>query len=75
MFGGTYSPEQEDLRPKTFVVIMIQPVEMHRTLPIALHAGGRSTTTEVWEMLIACRDGNLDQVRSLISRCPALSTC
>jgi uncharacterized protein len=48
---------------------------MKQTLPIDLHGGGRSTTTQVWEMLTASRDGDLDKVKSLIQTCPALSTC
>lgn len=54
---------------------MIQLEEMKQTLPMELHGGGRSTTTEVWEILSASRDGDLDRVRSLIDSCPALSSC
>lgn len=54
---------------------MIQLEEMKRMLPMELHGGGRSTTTEVWEILSASRDGDLDRVRSLIDSCPALSSC
>jgi hypothetical protein len=54
---------------------MIQPVEMRRTLPMTLHGGASSTTTEVWEMLSACRNGDLDRVRQLITQRPELSTC
>jgi len=54
---------------------MIQPVEMSRTLPMTLHGGAVSTTTEVWEMLTACHDGDLDRVKGLASRRPELTTC
>jgi uncharacterized protein len=54
---------------------MIQPVEMQQTLPMTLHGGAMSTTTEVWEMLCACRDGDLDKVMQLVSRRPELATC
>ena len=54
---------------------MIQPVEMRTTLPIALHGGVVSTTTEVWEMLRASREGDLDRVIQLVSQRPELSTC
>ena len=54
---------------------MIQPAEMRRTLPMTLHGGFSSTTTEVWEMLSASRDGDLDRVKELIARRPALATC
>jgi ankyrin repeat protein len=40
-----------------------------------LHGGIVSTTTEVWAMLTASRDGNLDQVKALGQGCPALLTC
>lgn len=40
-----------------------------------LHGGAVSTTTEVWEMLCASRDGDLDHVMQLVSRRPELSTC
>jgi choline dehydrogenase-like flavoprotein len=54
---------------------MIQPVEMRKPLPMMLHGGVRSTTNEVWEMLLASRNGNLDRVMQLISDRPELSTC
>jgi hypothetical protein len=53
---------------------MIQPVEMGKTMPMQTH-GGVSTTTEVWEVLTACREGDLDRVRGMIAKSPALSTC
>jgi len=53
---------------------MIQPIEMQRTLPMTLH-GAMSTTTEVWEMLRACRDGDLERALALLSHQPALATC
>lgn len=43
---------------------MIQLAEMKQTLPIELHDGKRSTTTQVWEMLTASRDGDLERVKS-----------
>jgi ankyrin repeat protein len=54
---------------------MIQPVEMCKTLPMTLHGGAMSTTTEVWEMLRASREGNLERVMQLVSQRPELSTC
>jgi hypothetical protein len=53
----------------------LQPVEMQRSLPMKLHDGVVSTTTKVWEMLCASRDGDLDRVLQLISEQPELSTC
>jgi hypothetical protein len=49
---------------------MIQPVEMKKTLPMKLHDGIVSTTTEVWDMLTAIRDGDLDRVKELDSSRP-----
>jgi len=54
---------------------MIQPVEMKKKLPMKLHGGVMSTTTEVWEMLCASRDGDLERAMQLVSQCPELSTC
>ena len=54
---------------------MIQPAEMRKTLPIALHGGVRSTTTEVWQTLCASRDGDLERVKVLCASRPELSTC
>ena len=54
---------------------MIQPVEMRSTLPMTLHGGASSTTTDVWEMLSASRDGDLDGMTQLIARRRELSTC
>jgi hypothetical protein len=54
---------------------MIQPIEMQRTLPMTLHGGAASTTSEVWEMLRATRDGDLDRVMQMIAVRPELSTC
>ena len=42
---------------------------------MTLHGGASSTTTEVWEMLSASREGDLDGMRQLIARRPELSTC
>ncbi|HEX6730623.1 MAG TPA: ankyrin repeat domain-containing protein, partial [Pyrinomonadaceae bacterium] len=54
---------------------MIQPHEMKETAPIKLHDGGVSTTTEVWNMLSASFEGDLDLVKELFDRSPGLLTC
>jgi uncharacterized protein len=54
---------------------MIQPLEMKETLPMELHDGVVSTTTDVWNMLVASRDGDLVRAQELANRCPALLTC
>src|ERR1043165_4319581 len=54
---------------------MIQPLELRPTRPMSLHAGVASTTTDVWAMLDASCDGNLERVKELAASCPALLTC
>jgi uncharacterized protein len=54
---------------------MIQPLEMKETHPIKLHSGGVSTTTEVWDMLSASFEGDLDRVAALVDSNPLLLTC
>jgi uncharacterized protein len=54
---------------------MIQPFEMKEVRPMELHEGVVSTTTDVWNMLVASGDGDLARVQELARRCPALLTC
>ena len=54
---------------------MIQLAEMKQTLPMELHEGVVSTTTDVWSMLAASREGDFDRVKNLAQRSPALLTC
>src|SRR5215467_7543084 len=54
---------------------MIRPFEMKETRPMELHDGVVSTTTDVWNMLTASRDGDLARAKELAQRCPALITC
>ena len=54
---------------------MIQPPEMKELHPMALHDGGVSTTTEVWDMLSASFAGDLSRVKTLLDRSPGLLTC
>ena len=54
---------------------MIQPVEMRATLPMQLREGVLTTTTDVWSMLTACRDGDLERVKTCLASCPALVLC
>ena len=51
---------------------MIQPIEMKITLPMDLSNGAVSTTTNVWNMLVASRDGNLKRIKALSEKCPEL---
>ena len=54
---------------------MIQTFEMTKTLLMELHDGAVSTTTDVWNMLTASQDGDIERVKELAHRCPALITC
>ena len=54
---------------------MLTPIEMQRTLPMTLHGGAKSTTTQVWAMLSACFTGDLARAQELMSERPELATC
>lgn len=54
---------------------MIQPAEMKSARPMELHGGVISTTTDVWSVLTASRDADLDRVKELVQKCGALLTC
>jgi len=54
---------------------MLTPIEMQRTLPMSLHGGAKSTTTEVWAMLTAANAGDLARVKELVARRAELVTC
>ena len=51
---------------------MIQPHEMKLNLPMKLSNEVVSTTTKVWNILVASRNGNLDEVKHLVKECPEL---
>lgn len=51
---------------------MIQPVEMKKNLRIKIPNGIVSTTTEVWNMLVASRDGDIDKIKTNVAQCPEL---
>ena len=51
---------------------MIHPIEMRSTLEMALANGERSTTTKVWETLMASKDGDLEKLKNLVNETPAL---
>lgn len=51
---------------------MIQPHEMKLNLPMKLSNDVVSTTTKVWNILVASRNGNLDEVKHLVKECPEL---
>jgi len=51
---------------------MIQPHEMKLNLPMIVANGVVSTTTKVWNILVASKNGNLEEVKHLVNECPGL---
>ncbi|HKC36461.1 MAG TPA: ankyrin repeat domain-containing protein [Chitinophagaceae bacterium] len=51
---------------------MIQPQEMKLNLPMVVANNVVSTTTKVWNILVASRNGNLEEVKHLVNECPEL---
>lgn len=51
---------------------MIQPAELQQERPMTLAGGVVSTTTQVWDVLVASKNGDLAEVKRLVNICPAL---
>lgn len=51
---------------------MVQPHEMKLNLPMKLSKEVVSTTTKVWNILVASKNGNLEEVKHLVRECPEL---
>ncbi|MGK6353366.1 ankyrin repeat domain-containing protein [Parapedobacter sp. DT-150] len=51
---------------------MIQPNELKLELPMSLSNGGISTTTGVWDMLIASKAGDINKIKELVDQCQEL---
>lgn len=51
---------------------MIQPNDMKLDLPMSLSHGAISTTTQVWNILVASREGKPEEVKKLAEKCPEL---
>jgi uncharacterized protein len=51
---------------------MIQPNELKSTLPVVLSNNVISTTTKVWEILLASYNGDLTTLKKLEKECPEL---
>lgn len=51
---------------------MIQPAELKLELPMSLSNGVASTTTKVWGILKASKQGNLQSVKEFVNECPEL---
>ena len=52
---------------------MILPDELKFDLPMTIADGVVTTTMQVWEILVASRDGELDAVREMVKACPELA--
>ncbi|GEO12134.1 ankyrin repeat domain-containing protein [Segetibacter aerophilus] len=48
---------------------MVQPNELKLNLPMALSNGILSTTTSVWEILVASKNGEVDTVKKMVEKC------
>lgn len=51
---------------------MIQPHELKSEFPVSLSNDAISTTTKVWNILVASREGSLEVVKKLVDECPEL---
>jgi uncharacterized protein len=51
---------------------MLQPHELRLHLPVSLSNDAMATTTQVWNILVASRDGNIHRVKELVAECPQL---
>ena len=52
---------------------MIQPLEMRKELPMSLSHDVVSTTTKIWETLLAGKEGNLTRLKEIATECPELA--
>ena len=51
---------------------MIQPPELKKELPVELSNGVISTTTQVWNILVASKNGDTNTVKQLVEECHEL---
>lgn len=51
---------------------MTRPPDLQHTFPMELSDGTLSTTTDVWQILLASRNGDFETVRRMGEACPAL---
>lgn len=51
---------------------MVQPNELKLNSPVELSNGVMSTTTSVWGILVASKNGDLDTVKKMVEECPEL---
>ena len=58
---------------KLKVDIMIQPIELRSEKPMKLSNNVVSTTTKVWDILMASKNGDLETVKKLVDECAELA--
>jgi hypothetical protein len=79
LFSDRGAPHQGTDIPPPYVARiapgMIMPVEVAAQLPVKMRDGSRGTTMDVWEMLNACRAGDLRRVEELVAANAALLLC
>ena len=51
---------------------MLQPIELRSDLPMKLSNNVVSTTTKVWNILVACKRGDLEAVKRMADGCHEL---
>ena len=51
---------------------MIQPNELKLVLPMSLSNDVVSSTTKVWDILVASRNGDLETIKKMVDECPEL---
>jgi ankyrin repeat protein len=51
---------------------MVQPNELKLNLPMEVANGVTSTTTKVWDILVASRNGDLEAIKKMVDECPEL---
>jgi ankyrin repeat protein len=51
---------------------MLKPYELSLDLAVSLDKEVPATTGQVWDVLVASRDGDLEKVKRLVDQCPAL---
>lgn len=60
------------MRPNAITLVMVRPHEMTLHLLMEIHNGVISTTTEVWNILVASKEGDLAAVKQMVRNCPEL---
>jgi hypothetical protein len=51
---------------------MIQPIELIKELPMRVANEVMNTTTKVWDILVASKNGDIESVKEMVDDCPEL---